>query len=206
MFRWIPSLILMIFVALPAQSRAVEIKGRPTVGVSFSVTELSFSEIQAVSKTVHDAFQTETSFDQGCEARAHLISQYLDRANIHNGLLYTEENLLPVMNPRTKEKLTWAYHVAVTLLGTDQEWYVIDPFFEENLFLKKDWLKLTVKNRKTQVDWVAPYFWTPPYQMSEQMISETNHFDSYEFKKAQKLYPNAARALGLSSGTGSASP
>ena len=118
---------------------------------------------------------------------------------------------MPVVNPRTRESLTWAYHVAVALPGEDHELYVIDPFFKENLFKAIDWINLTTSVKRVKfaegsfrhsrsrgrIDWVAPYFWTPPYQMSEQMISETLRFDAHEFEKAKKLYPLASRWLGL---------
>jgi hypothetical protein len=209
------SFLLTVFVAtvIVSNAFAAEIVGQASVGVNFALTRLSDARIRQISETVHQAFQNETEFDQGCEARARLISLYLDRQDIHNGLVYTEETLRPVVNPRHPNgmPLQWAYHVAVGLLGDDGELSVIDPFFDHNLFTALDWLKLTTSatrasfsdgelktsHARATVDWVAPYYWSPPYQLSEQLISETTRFDPYETQKAKRLYPLAAQALGL---------
>ena len=182
-----------------------------THGIHFQFTKLTVDQLSAFSEKVKKAFEGETAFDDGCDARAYLISYYASHHGIFGGKIFIQKNIKAVMSPRTHEALTWYHHVATVLMDTDENAYVIDPFFREPLIALDHWAeqlspvigarvsrgKLHYRGPRGTLALTAPFFWDYPAEMSNSLIDQTTRFERDDLKKAIRAYPKAAQVFGI---------
>ncbi len=189
-----------------------DILATSTRGPCFLLTQTSIGELQNIAEAVAKAFNEETYFDDWCEARAYLISQYSARRGINNGSLFVEEYPNYVVNPRTGDTLYWNYHVTTIFYGDDGQLYVIDPFFLNPLMTLDVWLSylagisgykfsegvLTLPPASATIDFASPYVYEPPIYLDDYTLDGLRGFDAGATDEAIADYPNASAALGIS--------
>ena len=195
----------------PTISSASEIQATATRGATFPLTVLSTAQLQTLDTSVRNAFTLETYFDDWCDARATLISHFASSQGIHNGVIYIEGSPDYVVNPRTGETIGWDYHVATVFLGPENKLYIIDPFFLEPLMPLENWLQplaslstyqfsngtLTLDPTYATIDFVSPFFHSPPYEMDDASVWSITAFDQDFLNEAAADYPIASTYLDL---------
>lgn len=133
----------------------------------------------------------------GCEERAHLISQWLQKEGVSSGkaFLVANENTsfrLRTPHPRKPgEEITWKYHVAPLVLIATPEGprpFILDATLSANPLPLNEWTK-KMTSHDSRANTEANETGTYSNSFVQRLIKPANHYDS----ESRIVFPNPDR-------------